>query len=524
MVRALILILVSAAGLFAQQPVRPVPDCEIFFNFTALGAGTSFDNRSRGCNKWVLVTASSGFTTVNLAVQGAQDNGSGAPATFSNWTGTVVSGTHPVTSITSSTVYLEGYFPWVRVNFATLVGSGRMQGVLSGWRQTLATIPASAITGLNPNQILFGSLTGSIGQNSNLVWDIATSRVGIGTSSPSKTLSIAGSTGGIHLGEWSVSSAYNALYLNQTPGSNNYSMLSEGSDLYLNAAGTGRIFFREDNNDLMLLSNTGQLGIRTASPSYTLDVNSNAMAIGTVSAASGQGGSVRYRDDTGTARWLWGIGGYAGQTSLIGYDLVNSRQVVTMDSSGRTGIGSSATSPTGTLVAASPSLGAIPALGTNTAQFAVLGDSGNYGLMTGILSSGTSYSQAGRTDATATAYTYNVQPLGGTLQVGSTGASSGVYVVGADSAGLLRVGGSARGVRIGTTASAGLVEGVDQTGFSSYQDLRVGGLTVALTTSGTPQLTINAAGTVTLAAYTGGGAAYACFNAAGDLVRSAAAC
>ena len=442
MVRALILILASAAGLFSQQPVRPVPDCEIFFNFTGLGAGTSFDNRSRGCNKWVLVTASSGFTTVNLAVQGAQDNGSGAPATFSNWTGTVVSGTHPVTSITSSTVYLEGYFPWVRVNFATLVGSGRMQGVLSGWRQTLATIPASAITGLNPNQILFGSLTGGIGQNSNLVWDIATSRVGIGTSSPS----------------------------------------------------------------------------------YVLDVNSNAMAIGTVSAASGLGGNIRYRDDTGTARWLWGIGGAAGQTSLIGFDLVNSRQVVTMDSSGRTGIGSSATSPTGTLVAASASLGAIPALGTNNSQFAVLGDSGNYGLITGVLSSGTAYSQAGRTDTIATAYTYNVQPLGGTLQVGSTGVSSDVYVVGSDSAALLRVGGSARGVRIGTTASVGLVEGVDQTGFSSYQDLRVGGLTVALTTSGTPRLTINAAGTVTLAAYTGGGSAFACFNAAGDLVRSAAAC
>ncbi len=65
------------------------------------------------------------------------------------------------------------------------------------------------------------------------------------------------------------------------------------------------------------------IGFNTTAPSFGIDLNSNVFAIGTKTAAPGAGGSMRFRDDTGTVRWLFGIPGSAGSTDFFMYNMVN---------------------------------------------------------------------------------------------------------------------------------------------------------------------------------------------------------
>jgi hypothetical protein len=65
--------------------------------------------------------------------------------------------------------------------------------------------------------------------------------------------------------------------------------------------------------------------------------------------------------------------------------------------------------------------------------------------------------------------------------------------------------GTARAVRLGTTAGAAYVEGVDNTGIASYQPLYVGGSTLNLMTGGTSRASIDASGNVNVGTGTGGG-------------------
>ena len=131
-----------------QQLVRVTGDCELYFNFTATGTTASYDNRVKGCNYWVLYTAPSGVSAISLTVQGAQDN-NGVAGTFANWTSSnVLLGTHPVVSANARNVQLwtsgSDFYPWVRINLGSMTGTGRVSGVLLGYRHTFA--PVQSIT------------------------------------------------------------------------------------------------------------------------------------------------------------------------------------------------------------------------------------------------------------------------------------------------------------------------------------------------------------------------------------------
>ncbi len=67
------------------------------------------------------------------------------------------------------------------------------------------------------------------------------------------------------------------------------------------------------------------IGFNTTSPSFGIDLNSNVFAIGTKTALSGAGGTMRFRDDTGTIRWTFGIPGSAGSTDFFTYNNVSGR-------------------------------------------------------------------------------------------------------------------------------------------------------------------------------------------------------
>lgn len=57
---------------------------------------------------------------------------------------------------------------------------------------------------------------------------------------------------------------------------------------------------------------------------------STVISVGAIAASSGNGGNIRFRDDTGTVRWLSGISGSAAATNWVVYDLVNSQQPITI--------------------------------------------------------------------------------------------------------------------------------------------------------------------------------------------------
>ncbi len=91
------------------------------------------------------------------------------------------------------------------------------------------------------------------------------------------------------------------------------------------------------SNNLVLSS--GSVGIGTNTPSSKLDVDGNVIAVGTKTASAGLGGNIRFRDDTGTTRWLNGILGGSGAVNYDIYDVANSAARLTIDPSGNVGIG-----------------------------------------------------------------------------------------------------------------------------------------------------------------------------------------
>ena len=92
-----------------------------------------------------------------------------------------------------------------------------------------------------------------------------------------------------------------------------------------------------------------------------------------------------------------------------------------IDTTGKIGMGG-ITSPAQNFVVGTTTNYDPPGLGSSNANFAILKQdgaaAGKYGLITGISSDGNVWSQVQRTDGTATAYNYYLQPSGGSVGIG----------------------------------------------------------------------------------------------------------
>ena len=179
--------------------------------------------------------------------------------------------------------------------------------------------------------------------------------VGIGTSSPGYNLDVAGSfrmyqsvaagyvspvfensnaTGYVqHLFNVGSNGANGQAAIGYVPG--NFFAIGPTS----NDTSTPIVFRNNNATERMRITSAGDVGIGTSSPAQKLDVANGFAIIGANSANPGVGGNIRFRDDTGTPRWLSGLLGTAGATAYSIYDIVAGAERLSITSTGNVGIG-----------------------------------------------------------------------------------------------------------------------------------------------------------------------------------------
>lgn len=220
--------------------------------------------------------------------------------------------------------------------------------------------------------------------------------VGIGTITAEKLLHVYGSDPETYIE--SSSGSILSLDVDSTSANITSTFRSGGyKPLYLQTGGSTRL----------AIDTSGNVGIGTTTPNAILMLQGSGIG---PQFAINDGGINRARFDN--------------VYSLSLTDASNVQQVYIANSanssyinSGNVGIGTTAP---GTKLSISPGVAyAAPTLGTASGSFSLLGDSGLYGLYAGVSSSGNSWLQAMRSDATATAYDILLNPSGGNVGIGT---------------------------------------------------------------------------------------------------------
>ncbi len=126
------------------------------------------------------------------------------------------------------------------------------------------------------------SITGKdfIVNNDDLFVNVTSGRVGINTLTPLAVLHIEAGANDIFFGEQVCAPGFTGIQIGTSPGTcSNYTLLSDGSDVFINRPTEGNLFFRENNANQMILDSDGNLSVDI----NTLFVNAitNRVGIGT---------------------------------------------------------------------------------------------------------------------------------------------------------------------------------------------------------------------------------------------------
>ena len=186
-------------------------------------------------------------------------------------------------------------------------------------------------------------------------------KIGIGTTSPSEQISIAGTDGGIHIGTTMFGSGYNGIWLNGSTNANDYNLLSKASDnnLYINRPSGKKILFAENDNDQISIASGGNvgLGISFNAAVTKLQINTTAAEDGILLQKNAGSfvrlmpgnlgtGSFNLLSQSGDAGLIFGNSQQAsGSNSTFGFVLApwyNGTAGLRMDTAGRIGIGKAA--------------------------------------------------------------------------------------------------------------------------------------------------------------------------------------
>ena len=115
------------------------PNCNINFSWNDVAASASFYNGGQvQCAYFVLTYQVTGFIAVSIQFESATGI-AGAPGSFGAFTGTLVSGSNPSTSVScgtpsNCTAVFSGVVGWFRVRFVSHTGNGTIQGTLQGYK------------------------------------------------------------------------------------------------------------------------------------------------------------------------------------------------------------------------------------------------------------------------------------------------------------------------------------------------------------------------------------------------------
>jgi hypothetical protein len=166
MARLIVLVLLASASLYSQQ-TSTTPDCQsggTTFAFTGNTDSAAIPARSTAtaqpCVAWrVTYEAPSTVTALTVTLQGAPDNGSGAPGTFVTFAGAVDDGTNPMSVLTTGAFNVRPgasgvYYPWVRIHLTAYMGTGTINTKVLGYRGTSPAPPgASSVSSVNVTQV-----------------------------------------------------------------------------------------------------------------------------------------------------------------------------------------------------------------------------------------------------------------------------------------------------------------------------------------------------------------------------------
>lgn len=121
------------------------PDCVIPFTFITTGSTSNLTcgHNLQGIVNWTVAYSSTGFSGISLVVQSAPDN-AGVPGAWATFAGTVLAGINPNTALTSNFTTFQGYYPWMRVDLASITGSGKVTGTLYGFLDSSAAVSSGS--------------------------------------------------------------------------------------------------------------------------------------------------------------------------------------------------------------------------------------------------------------------------------------------------------------------------------------------------------------------------------------------
>jgi Chaperone of endosialidase len=212
------------------------------------------------------------------------------------------------------------------------VGAGALSGLVQsrtlGSTRRAATTQAISTSG-TANYIAGWAADGTTLGTTVLFQDPTTNNIGIGTTTPAYGLDINANVIGVGTKTAKPGYAGSLRFRDDTgaprwlfglPG-NSGATKFRISDLV-----SGREVFAIETGapvGALYVNSTGNVGIGTASPTFALDINANVIGVGTKTAKPGFGGSLRFRDDTGTPRWLFGLLGTSGATTFNVLDMID---------------------------------------------------------------------------------------------------------------------------------------------------------------------------------------------------------
>lgn len=153
--KKLLLLLLFALPLAAQQAQFTAPDCQFGFTYNVVGgvitSTTSlsnnrlplsqgggnvvgYDNRGQSCTSWTITYQTQGVTTPTLELDAAPIAAGDIPGSWVSWPSPAPGTVFPITTTGTNQASAFGYNPWVSVNLNSAGGTGTVYGRAYGWR------------------------------------------------------------------------------------------------------------------------------------------------------------------------------------------------------------------------------------------------------------------------------------------------------------------------------------------------------------------------------------------------------